>query len=185
MSEQPTEVLAPQSFNGDVDDDDFVLERPTEQPAGASVLEALKAQRAVIAEQHTFDVAIPGWNDLLVLRLGAITGQQHAKIIERAARTSRSIDTDFLTAAFREVLGRDKPDGELTLLVDGDGDPVGLDKRLAAMLDLGEVQSARDVLVALFSGANSPPTAIANVSNDWLQWARSAGDDVDEAYLGE
>jgi hypothetical protein len=189
MSEHDvTQVLPP--YDGDVDmpdDDDEIKFPPSLPSATANVLDALKAQRARAVEERTYDVVVPGWGDLLVLRLGAITGQQQQRLVERAQRRTAqtNADADFLIAAFREVLGRATPQGELAVLVDADGDQVGLDERLAHLLDLGPVRRARDVLDLLFARANSPSLAIASAANEWLEWARSASDEIDEDFLGE
>jgi len=172
-----------------VDDDVFEHEPPDEQlsqPASSSVLDTLKAQRQKVATKHTFDVVVPGWRELLVLRLGSITGAQQSRIVEKAQRTpNANVDVDFLIAAFQSVLGRSTPTSALAVLADDDGDPVGLDKRLADMLDLGVVRNARDVMQALFVGANSPTLAISSAASEWLEWARSANDEIDEDFLGE
>lgn len=166
----------------------FVDEDALDEPvstASTSVLDALKAQRAKLAETQTFDVDVPGWRGLLVLRLGSITQQQQQRIGVRVQQRNATPDLDFLVAAFREVLGRARSSDALELLVDSDGDPIGLDERLAVALDLGVVTSARDVLQRLFAGANSPTLAIASAANDWLEWARSANSEIDEDFLGE
>jgi hypothetical protein len=149
-------------------------------------LDALKAQRRQVAAAHHFDVVVPGWRELLVLRLGSITGAQQQRIVERArTNPNANVDVDFLVAAFVSVLGRSTPTGALAVLVDDEGDPVGLDKRLADMLELGVVRNARDVCVALFAGANSPSLALSSAANEWLEWGRSANEEIDEDFLGE
>lgn len=179
---EATQVLEP------YDDDDEPSAAPgPPNAASANVLEALKAHRARVSEEQTYDLVVPGWHELLVLRLGSITAEQQQRLVERAQRrrVSSSADADFLIAAFREALGRATPTGELGVLVDSDGDPVGLDERLAGLLDLGPVRSARDVVDALFSQANSPSLALASSMMEWLEWARGANEEIDEAFLGE
>jgi hypothetical protein len=169
-----------------VDDDETFEVEIAEAGAGSSVLSALKAQRARVASTRTYDVVVPGWNELLVLRLGPINGGQQQRIIDRAQRgKTANVDLDFLVAAFQQVLGRKTPEGELAVLVDADGDAVGLDERLAAMLDLGHVQTARQGMLALFAGANAPSLAITSAANEYLEWARSANTEIDEDFLGE
>lgn len=165
--------------------DDLAATPTPEAGAQSSVIEALKAQRQRVAADRSFDVVVPGWGDLLVLRLGSITGKQQAKISDRAQRTSENVNAAFLVAAFRSAWGRTSSSGELTMLADEDGDPFGLDKRLADALDLGPVSSAREVLELLFARANSPTIAITSASNEWLEWARSESDEIDEDFLGE
>lgn len=183
-SEWPRQVL--EQFVDDDEDDAPAAPVPS-KAAGANVLEALKAHRARVAEEQTYDLVVPGWHELLLLRLGSITSEQQQRLVERAQRRKvvASADADFLIAAFREALGRATPGGELGVLVDRDGDPVGLDERLAGLLDLGPVRSARDVVQALFSQANSPSLALSSSMMEWLEWARSASDEIDETFLGE
>jgi hypothetical protein len=166
----------------------FEHEEPSETIAPTTVLDALKAQRARVATETTYDAPVPGWGGLLVLRMGGITSEQQRRIIERSQKPGGSLQSanvDLVLAAFKRVLGRAKPDDELTVLADDDDLPMGLDERLASALDLGTVRSARDVLFALFSRANSPVMAISAVGGDWLEWARESSDEVDEAFLGE
>lgn len=155
--------------------------------ASSSVLDALRTERARVAHEQTYDLIVPGWRSLLVLRLGAISAQQQQRIVERVQRRKlgASADVDFLIASFREVLGRATPTGELAVLVDEDGVPVGLDERLADMLGLGVVRSAREVVDRLFEKANSPTMALSSEMAEWLDWARSASDEADESFLGE
>jgi hypothetical protein len=165
--------------------DDEPIDEPIEA-APDNVLEALKAQRAKHAEPKTYDVVVPGWGELLVLRLGAITGQQQTRLVERVrTKGVTAFYIDQLVAAYRQTLGRTTPDGPLLVLSNPDGDPVGLDRQLADMLELGPVMSARDVLVRLFSKANSPQTAIAAVAAEWSDWAREGDEDIDDAFVGE
>lgn len=170
---------------GDDSLDEFAAQNGDEHGASTTVLDALKAQRARVARERSFDVLVPGWGELLALRLGPITGQQQAKLVDRAQRSSANVDAAFLISAFRAVLGRAHASDEFTAILDDDDDPIGLDKRLAQRLDLGTVQSAREVLEALFAGANSPTLAISSAANEWLEWARSASDEIDEDFLGE
>lgn len=184
MSEQETHVLYPADLNDDDDleHDDDVLDAPP--TTTLSALGKLKQQRQRIAATRSFDVVVPGWGGLLVLRLGPVTGEQQSRIVERARGSTARVDLDFLVAAFKEVLFRETPQSVLEIVTDDDV-PVGLDRRLAEALDLGKVDSARDVMRALFSQTNSPPQAIAGASNEWADWARSANDEIDEDFLGE
>lgn len=166
-------------------DDDFATPDDAPSTTPTSVLDALRAQHARAAAAQTFDVVVPGWGDLLVLRLGSITSAQQQRLIERARSQSRTVDADFLAAAFQSIHGRATSTGDLVEIVDDDGDSIGLDRRLADLLGLGPVKSARQVLDLLFSRANSPALAISAAASEWSEWARGANDDVDEGFLGE
>lgn len=167
--------LAP--TNGDVD----------AETASTAVLDVLRAQRDRVVQEHVFDVVVPGWRDLLVLRLGAVSGPQMERLTARLGRpnATATFNVGVIVASFRSVLGRTTPTGELTTIVDSDGDPVGLDKRLADALGLGPVESAREVVERLFQYANSPTFALAAAANEWGEWARGAGDEIDESFVGE
>lgn len=167
-------------------DDDFPA-IPSETKS-ASVIDALRAQRSRIAETRSLDVDVPGWHDLLVLRLGSIEPAVAVKIAERSEKRKLSAhlaNIDLLVAVCRGVYGRTPDDPELVQLVDEDGDPLGLDDRLAAMLDLGEVKTARDVVERLFARANSPTFAIGGIMSEWTEWAQGSADEIDEEFLGE
>jgi len=154
--------------------------------ATTPVLDALKAARARHAGERTYDAVVPGWLDLLVLRLGPISGQQQERLFDRPGRVrSATVNAGILVAAFRGAYGRTTPTGDLELIVDEDGDPCLLDQRLADRLDLGEVHSAREMLERLFSSANSPSLAIAGIANEYGEWARGAGDEIDDEFVGE
>jgi hypothetical protein len=176
-----------------------VDERPTfpmhdepelpEQPRSASpsLIETLKAQRAKLSSERSFDLVVPGYGELLVLRLGSISADQQARLAERIqrGRNTRNASVDTLVTAFRSLLARPKPDADLEQLVDDEGDPLGLDDRLAEKLDLGPVRTARDVLEALFRGANSPTLAITAAASEFFDWGTGASDEIDEDFVGE
>jgi hypothetical protein len=168
------------------DDDDLdVVEQP--RPASPSLIEVLKAQRAKLSDERTFDLLVPGYGELLVLRLGPISADQQARLAERIqrGRNTRNASVDTLVTAFRSLLARPTPTAALEQLVDDEGDPLGLDDRLAEKLDLGPVRTARDVLEALFRGANSPTLAITAAASEFFDWGASAGEEIDEDFLGE
>ena len=164
------------------------LEPEPDETRSANVIEALKAQRSRIAETRTLDVAVPGWGELLFLRLGPISAEAQARIVERSTRRKASThyaNVDFLIAACRGVYGCTPSDRELTQLLDDEGDPLALDVRLSDALGLGPVRSAREVVELLFARANSPTFAIGSVTSEWAEWATDASGEVDEAFLGE
>lgn len=154
-----------------------------------SVLEALRAQRARhVADRH-YDVDVPGYDGLLVLRLGPIASPVLTRLRLRAER-SRSPDVDFnlnadtIIAACRAVLGRARREDMLVPLKDTEGEPVRIDDRLAELLGI-DATVARDVLRTLFEGANSPELAVAATGGSYVDWAASANAEADEEFLGE
>lgn len=154
-----------------------------------SVLDVLRAQRAGLAAKKIHEVEIPGYRGLMALRLGPIPGPHLNRIIDRATN-SRSAEgaftanADMLIAACQEVVGRSTRDDPWTVLVNDSGQPVRLDETLAEMLGL-EAQRARDVVMELFAGANSPEMAVGVAAGEYAQWAASANADIDEDLLGE
>lgn len=169
---------------------------PLEEPpvAGASVLAALKAQRDAIAADRTLDVEVPGWQGLLVLRLGAITPGQQNAIAKRIAKTGDeqlpAANLDTLVAAYRCALGRTHAGGELEIIPDADGDPAGLRELVVEALELVPRElatnlTARQAIRLVFSLANSPETALVSTGNDWQAWATNASEETDEQFLGE
>jgi hypothetical protein len=159
-------------------------DEPIEQIAPANVLDVLRAERQKVVAEATIDIVVPGWRELLVLRLGPITSQQQQRMTERARRGSVD-EADGIVYAFREVLGRATPDGELAVLVDAEGDALGLDDRLAELIALGPVARARDVVWALFAKANNPPVAVTTAVNEYLEWSRESSSEGDEDFVGE
>ena len=159
----------------------------TVAPAPPTIFDSLKAERARVQAEASFDLVVPGWGECLVLHLGSITSQQQQRIFERLQKggTIGQMHADNLVAAFRELRARETPTSELQQLVDEEGEPYGLDERLAERLQLGPVTNARGVLLALFSGANSRDTAISAAGSEWLDWARSTSSEVDESFVGE
>jgi hypothetical protein len=165
------------------------VEQPAENGAAASpVLEVLRQRRAERSAERTFDLDVPGYGGLLVLRCGPITGQTLSRLRERLER-SRSperdlnLNADVLIAACRSVLARAKPEDELVELEDDDG-PVRLDSRLAAMFEM-PASSARQVVVGVYSLANVPELAVATAASDYMEWASSAASEVEASMLGE
>src|SRR5262245_50440865 len=96
----------------DPDEDPADLEVGDEPPpvAGGSVLDALRARREAAGADRTFDVEVPGWDALLVLRLGAVTPAQQTAIAKRLAASGNEqipqSNLDTLIAAYRCALGR-------------------------------------------------------------------------------
>jgi hypothetical protein len=159
------------------------------QAADDSVLAALRAQRDELGEEHTYDVDVPGWKGLLVLRFGAISQAQQSALLSRiVASKGKQIqmhNLDLLIAAYRCGLGRSRPGGELRVIMDSDQDPASL-KDLVEIVGLGEApERAREAMRLLFQGANSPETSLTAVSNEWHEWATNENEEADRDFLGE
>jgi hypothetical protein len=155
----------------------------------ANVLDVLRRQRAKLADEHTLDLVVPGWNGLLGLRLGPVTNREIGAMLDRVKRgsTAEQLGTalDTLAAACRCALFRARA-GDPFEPITVDGVELALEPRLAEGLELGEgITTARGVLVALYAGANAPDVALLAANNDYSEWARQADADIDEEHLGE
>lgn len=176
------------------DDEPPELEPGELEPAVAdrSLIAELKAQRATMGAEHTLDLDVPGWRGKLVLRFGAVSPDQQARLIGRLveARTkARSqiaavANIDLLVAAYRCALARAR-DGELAVIPGADGEPAGLKELVVDVLELGEATTARAAMRALYAGANSPEAALQAHGTEWNEWATEESEEVDERFAGE
>jgi len=153
----------------------------------SSAFEALRAKRAEHTAGQTYDLDVPGYGDMLVLRCGPLAGSQFSRFRERHER-SRSPDRDFnlnadvLLAACREVLWRETPDGEAESFPDDE--PMELDARLAEGLGL-TATSGRELVRQLFGAAPIPELSLSNTMNGYMEWATALNAEADEAFAGE
>jgi hypothetical protein len=154
-----------------------------------SVLDSLRAQRREHVAKRTIELEVPGWQGHLALRLGPVPGRHLDRIVERQT-TSKSpertfnTNADLLIAACVEVLGREQADQEWVLLTDEEGEPLRLDLRLAAAMKL-EADRARAVVRELYANANAPEMAVNQACIEYIAWATSANEELDEELLGE
>lgn len=155
--------------------------------ASSTVFSMLRAKRAAHTAEQTYDIAVPGYGDSLVIRCGPLAGAKFTVFRERHER-SRSPERDFnlnvdiLLAAVRDVLARETPDGELQPL-DSD-DPIGLDERLAHGLGL-TASSGRELARELFALAPIPEVALNTLMGGYMEWATGVNADADESFAGE
>jgi len=155
--------------------------------ASSTVLSMLRAKRAAHTAAQTYDISVPGYDELLVLRCGPLPGAKFTVFRERHER-SRSPERDFnlnadmLLAAVQDVLVRRTPDDELQPL-DAD-DPIGLDERLAQGLGLN-AKSGRELTRELFGAAPIPEMAVNTLMGSYMEWATGVNADADETFAGE
>jgi len=152
-----------------------------------SVLDLLRATRATYTAEQIYDIAVPGYDDLLVLRLGPLPGAKITVFRERHERSKSperdfNLNADLLIAAVHDVLARRTQDGELQPL-DAD-DPIGLDERLADGLDL-HARSGRELVRELFGAAPIPEVALNTLMGGYMDWATGVNNDADETFAGE
>ena len=161
---------------------------PVEAAAAGSVLDVIRERRAAKATDHVYDMPVPGYGGLLVVRCTPLAGSALTPLrlrLERSKDPARdfALAADILIAAAENVLARRKAGGELEPL-DPTGEPVAINERLAELLRV-ETTSARDLVRELFSLAPSPELAVGDAVGDYLAWAQGADADLDEGLLGE
>lgn len=148
-----------------------------------SLVDTLRAIREEHAADHALDLEVPGWRGLLGIRLGTIPAAQLGRIAERTTRSKQPDaaligNVDTLIAACTGVLGRKSRGDEWEVISDG------LDEGLATLLGL-EASRARDVLHALYAGANAPEPALLDAGAEYGRWASEVNAEIDEATAGE
>jgi hypothetical protein len=173
----------------EIDPMDWALDQ-SNGSAPLSVLDRLKKQRNVIAETRTVDIGVPGFAGLLVLRLGVLPRKKLAEITTRAAKPDISADelfnlnADTLINACREVLARNSRDEPLRS-IDPDGETVKIDTHLARLLGMPDATRSREVVQVLFGAVPSPELAVGVATGEYMTWASSANDELDEEFQGE
>jgi hypothetical protein len=171
--------------------DSDAIDEPVPEPIEAesgSVLDVIRSRRDSRAAEHEYDMPVPGYGGLLVLRCTPLRGETLTKLrlrLDRSKDPSRdfALAADVLSAVCENVLARRTPEAELEPL-DPTGEPVRLTERLAELLQV-EASSARQLVRAVFSLAPSPEMAVGDAVGDYLAWAQGADADLDEGLLGE
>jgi hypothetical protein len=153
-----------------------------------SVLGELRRRRREMGTALSHEILVPGYQGMVALRVGPISGQQQSRLMERMTRSKSpekdvNLNADYLIAACREVVVR--REGEQWQSIPSEDGTVGLDERLVDALELPPVSKARDVLRALFSLAPSPEIAITIAGGEYISWAAGQSEELDEEFLGE
>lgn len=161
---------------------------PVELESAGSVLDVIRERRNARAPEHEYDMLVPGYGDLLVLRCTPIKGEDLTRLrvrIERSKDPTRDfkLAADILHAVVDNVLARRRVGAELEPL-DPTGEPVGITDRLAELLRV-EATTARELVLELFSLAPSPEMACGDAVGDYLAWAQGADADLDDGLMGE
>jgi hypothetical protein len=161
---------------------------PVEAPPDGSVLDVIRERRSAKAVEHVYDMQVPGYGGLLIVRCAPLAGAALTPLrlrLERSKDPSRdfALAADILIAACENVLARRSQAAELEPL-DPTGEPVEINERLAELLRV-EATSARQVVRELFSLAPSPELAVGDAVGDYLGWATGVDADLDEGLLGE
>jgi hypothetical protein len=178
--------------------DETVVLEPEPEPEGVevepagSVLDVIRGRRSAKAAEHEYDMPVPGYGGLLVVRCAPLAGEALTPLrlrLERSKDPSRdfALAADILIAATENVLARREARAELEPL-DPTGDPVTFTERLAELLRIEEIDPrhpARSLVRAVFSLAPSPELAVGDAVGEYLLWAQGADADLDEGLLGE
>jgi len=173
------------------DEETRVIEAVPDPGPPTNVMEALIARRQEHVGERHYDLLVPGMHGLMALRLKALSAKQLQTIADRAEKSKSphvglNTNLDTLSNACEAVLGRASEDDPFTVLPGASGDPVTIGEELAAMLKLEVTQNtSRAVLLAVFDRANAPAVAIGAAATDYIEWARSENEDIDEEALGE
>lgn len=172
--------------------DDEELERPEPEPveasAAGSVLEVIRRRREERSAEREYDLLVPGYGGLLVLRCSPLRGDQQTVLRQRIDRSKDpakdfALAADVLVAVCERVLARRTREGPLESL-DPSGEDVGINARLAELLHV-ESTTARGLVRALFDKAPSPEMAAAKEVGEYLAWAQGEDVDLDDELLGE
>lgn len=161
---------------------------PVEVAPAGSVLDVIRARREARAAEHEYDMPVPGYGGLLVLRCEPLAGEDLTPLRLRLERTRDpardfALAADILAGACVNVLARRAPGAKLEPL-DPTGDPVTIGERLAELLRV-DATSARELIRAVFSLAPSPELAVGDAVGDYLSWAQGADADLDDGLKGE
>ena len=157
---------------------------------GSSLLDALRARRAEVAEDHLYEMEVPGYDGCIVLLLEPLRGQELSMLVRRA-EASKSPDKEFnanadmLIRACRQVVGRETRADELRTIHPDEVTPVGLDQTLAELFGIEDATNARALLLALWDKVPSPEISIGLMAADYVQWCSEANREDTEAFVGE
>jgi len=161
---------------------------PVEVGAAGSVLDVIRERRSAKAAEHEYDMPVPGYGGLLVVRCTPLKGETLTTLrlrLERSKDPSRdfALAADILIAVAEDVLARRSSSAPWEPL-DPTGEPVTFTERLAELLRI-EATSARELVRAVFSLAPSPEMAVGDAVGDYLAWAQGADADLDDGLMGE
>jgi hypothetical protein len=173
-------------MSGDLDET-VLDELPVADDGSAAVMDLLRAKRAEHTASRTYDIDVPGYGGLLLIRCGPPPPGALARLrvrYERSRSPERDFDmnVDLLIVACVDVLYR--PDAKAEPRPISLGDPMGLDERLAEGLGL-DAKSGRELVRQLFGKAPSPELAVNSVMGNYLEWAAAVVDETDADFLGE
>jgi hypothetical protein len=161
--------------------------RPLPGPAG-SLLDVIRERRDAVAAERTYDMPVPGFGGLLVLRCGPVPAETMTAARDRFARSrdpakNFGFAADILIRVCQEVLARATRAEELRS-PDPTGETLRLDEHFAELFRL-DARSGREVVRWLFGNAPSPELALDMAMQAYFEWAQGADDDADEDLLGE
>lgn len=161
---------------------DATTDQVTQAPQDGSILSTLKAKREAIARERHVDLDIPGYGGLLVVRCHPV-GWEKLKEIGTAAEKDRHPKKELFAQANTLIAATDQlfiRDGGKLKSPDPDGSVVRWDPKLAELLDLGTMNRARDILLAVFNN----DVAVSLLHADFSEWNAVVNPEVDEDFSG-
>lgn len=165
-----------------------------ETPQEESVSDRLRKARKTVAEQHFFDIDVPGYNGELFCKYRLLDSRDLKSISDHITSTIRDRDEQILAAGCDTLIracdefwvrdkGREIPVREL--LDEPRELPVRYDMQLAEYLGYAEFlpdpPTFRAVVLGLF-GNNE--IALASHNNDLARWIMGKGNEVDMGLGG-
>jgi hypothetical protein len=171
-----------------LDETDELEPEPVEVSPAGSVLDVIRERRSARATAQEYEMPVPGYGGLLVLRCAPLRGETLTTLrvrLERSKDPARdfALAADILIAVCEDVVARRTPGAELEPL-DPTGEPLELNERLAELLHF-DATTARQLVRELFGKAPSPELAVGDAVGDYLAWAQGADADLDDGLMGE
>ena len=155
----------------------------------SSLLDSLRARRAELAGEHTYDMEVPGYDGCLVLRLAPLRGQEIAQLARRA-EASKAPDREFhanasiIIRSCRAVLARENREEELRTLHPDEVTTLTLNDELAELMGI-HAPSAIELLKALWDKVPSPEISIGMMAGEFVEWSSQANQEDEEVFQGE
>jgi len=166
-------------------------DEPQVEQRQPSLIDALRQQREILAEQRTTLIPIPGYDSPgLLVEYHLLDGHDLERIQRRVFQSTKDrwtrqlwVAVDVMIEAASGVYYTQNGSTEPQPLIGaGDVQIAGYNNALAEMLGLQGAESARMVVIGTFAGRE---LAIARHSIRLQAWMSGENADVDEEFLGE
>jgi hypothetical protein len=157
-----------------------------------SIMDQLRKAREEVLAADTLDLDVPHYRGKLVARYRVLSNEEIEKMSKRVRRQFRgdkeqahmvlAMAQDGLIESCTGLYFRDD-NGDLQQLT-ADGAPMVYDVNLANFLQLGELDSARQVVLEVFGGPDKDMSLVDHYIRV-VKWMRDTGADVTGDLLGE